>query len=178
MTLNPQLTTNKNTKQAVVGRGPWVVGYKRGFGLIELIVGASLLSIALLGLVGVLATSLRLAEDNERRVKAVFLLEEGMEAVRGIRDYHWNDIANASLGSSLGVSWTGGRWQFSVGSTTLDGFERAIVLASGYRDANSDIASTGTLDTNLRKVTVRVAWPTRAGTTTHTIEGYVANIFE
>lgn len=152
---------------------------KSGFGLLEIIVGIALISISIFGITSVSVISLRVMNESLNNVKASFLLEEGVEVVKILRDKSWLlNITPIVLGNDNYLNFNGLTWQTTSINTFIDSqFERKFVLENVLRDANYDISSSGVLDVNTKKFTVSVAWRERTGTTTKQISGYITNIF-
>lgn len=152
---------------------------KSGFGLLEIIVGIALISISVFGITSASAVSLRAMDDALNNVKASFLLEEGVEAVKMLRDTSWSlNIVPLVSGNSNYLNFNGLNWQTTSLNTFIDDrFERKFVLENVLRDVNYDIAELGALDANTKKFTVSVSWQEREGTTTKQISGYITNIF-
>ncbi len=68
---------------------------KKGFSIIELIVALAVIATAIVGVYGALALAVRASTKAADRTQAAFLLEEGFEAVRRLRDLDWtNNIFN------------------------------------------------------------------------------------
>jgi hypothetical protein len=153
----------------------------KGIGLIEVVIGAAIIT----GLISavVTATNIFLVSSSSQvsKVKAAYLAEEGIEAVKSIRDYSWTSrIAPLTVGSSYYLSLsTSSPYTWGVTTTPqyIDGMLRTVVLANAYRDANSDLVASGTNDTQSRLLTVTIAWPTRTGTTTYSLSTYITNLF-
>jgi len=153
--------------------------YTHGFGLIEILVASAVLSVVLVAVSGFYQTALNVSQTTGERITAAFLLEEGMEAVKIIRDDSWSDIANLATDTSLYYNWTGITWATTTTNTFIDGlYERSFVVEDVYRDANDDIVfSGGTLDASIKRITVSVAWSRKGATTTRSISSYIANLF-
>ncbi|MEK7647294.1 MAG: hypothetical protein AAB378_02900 [Patescibacteria group bacterium] len=153
--------------------------FNGGFGLAEIVVGAAIISVSLFGLVAASQLALRVADENTKRVQASFLLEEGVEAVRVLRDGGWNVyMAPLSVGSAHYLEFSGSFWRATTTNIFVDGkFERSFTVNNVYRNVNDDIAGAGTLDPDTKKVTVTVAWRARTGTTTESISTYFTDLF-
>ncbi|MCX6701945.1 MAG: prepilin-type N-terminal cleavage/methylation domain-containing protein [Candidatus Zambryskibacteria bacterium] len=154
--------------------------YKKGFTLIEVVVGSAVCLVVLVGLLSAFTVTLKLSLANTSKVQASFLEEEGLEAVRILRDNGWNtNIASQSSGVPFYLTFSGGTWQVTTTNIYIDGiFERKITLTNVYRGANQDIVSSGgVLDAKTRKATVSVAWSSGGATTTKSISTYFTNIF-
>lgn len=151
-----------------------------GFGIIEIIIGSAIISLSFLGLMAVANISLKVLEENSHNLKAAFLLEEGIEAVKILRDTDWSqNIATLSTGTNYYFEFNGTTWQATTNNTYIDGlFERRFVVENVYRDSNDDIAASGTVDPNTKKITVYVSWPEKGATKTKYISTYISNLFE
>jgi hypothetical protein len=152
---------------------------KRGFGLIEIIVGGAVLATSLMGISAYYQQSLRVSRSTAQLTQASFLLEEGLEAAKSFRDASWTNISTPATGSMYYLAFNGTNWATSTTNTYIDGFfERTVTFSDVYRDGSDDIVSVGgTLDTGTRKVAVSVSWRDNAATTTRTISTYITNIF-
>ena len=149
-----------------------------GFALIEALVSAAILSTVLAFAVGAYLVSTKTAGANGANVEATFLADEGIDAVRVIRDKGWSvNITPLTVNSTYYLTWSGSTWVATTTNTYVDNtFERKFVLSAVYRDANSDIAASGNLDPNTKKVTVSVSYLKGSATTTKTLVVYITNI--
>ncbi len=154
---------------------------KKGLTVIEVVVASAVFAAAVVGIVGAYNYFSRVAYRNTASVQAAFLAEEGVEAVRIMRDSSWtNNIANLSNGVNYRLTWNGTRWGTTTAVSLIDNqFDRTVSFSAVYRDGAFDVVTSGgTLDTGTRKVTVSVAWYLPdIGTSTKTVEAYVSNIF-
>ncbi|MBI5798338.1 MAG: hypothetical protein HZB10_00195 [Candidatus Yonathbacteria bacterium] len=152
---------------------------RRGFGLIEIILGAAILSVALFSISNFFQATLRASTITQAAIQGDYLLEEGVEAVKLFRDMSYtSNIKNMSTTTTYYFLWNSTNWATSTLNTPVDGkFERRFTLADVKRDTNNDIATTGTYDPDTKLVTVTVSWRDNMGTTTRSIQTYVTNIF-
>lgn len=67
------------------------VKIKRGFTLIELVIGITLLTVGIVSVFSVALFSINLNQENMMKVQALELCREGMEIVRNIRDSNWKN---------------------------------------------------------------------------------------
>jgi len=112
---------------------------KFGFSLIEVILTAAIFSIFLVALVGVLSVGEETSVLAGARSQAVFLSEEGLEAVRNIRDENFANL----IDGSYGLTKSGGQWDF-IGTPDVNGiFSRTITISTV--DANTKLV-TSTID--------------------------------
>ncbi len=152
----------------------------KGSMLIEVIVATALISILMLALVSVAQKSLDLSERSLKQVQASFLLEEGVEAVKTVRDNSWTNISSIATGSNRYLSFdtSTNTWSLSSTPSTIDNvFTRTIVVDAVSRDSTDDIASSGTVDPNTKKVTVNVSWLSSFGTVNKSISFYIVDLF-
>jgi Tfp pilus assembly protein PilV len=152
---------------------------KSGFGLLEVVIGVAIISITLFGLMAVSRTALRIVDGAAQNVQAGFLLEEGVEAIKIMRDSGWSaNISTLSAGAPHYFNFDGSTWRATTSNIFIDGvFERSFIIENVYRDGDDDIAASGTLDQDTKKISVSVSWNKRTGTTTKTISTYIANLF-
>ena len=152
-----------------------------GFGLVETIVGAAIISLVLFALAEIGQFTFRVVDESNLRLRSAFLIEEGAEAVRTHRDTSWaGNIAPLALDTDYYLAFSGSVWQLSLTPGALaDGiFDRRVVFSAVYRDSFDVITATGgTLDPNTKKVTVRVMWSNRGRQATSAISTYFTNLF-
>ncbi|MDP3958180.1 MAG: hypothetical protein Q8Q36_01800 [bacterium] len=152
----------------------------RGFGLVEVVLGSGIVTAALFGILTVASQSLRVSDRALREVQATFLLEEGAEAIRSMRDRGWENIAGLSTTTAHFLSFstsTPARFATTSENSYIDGmFLRSFTVASVRRDGSDRIAASGALDPGTRKFTVEVAWQERGATTTKSLEFYLSDI--
>lgn len=150
---------------------------QRGFGLIEIVVGSSIITLALFGILAVAQQSLRISDYSLKDVQAGFLAEEGAEAIRSIRDRSWQQFYSIPVSTTQYLSFAPGTaFATTTANNYIDGFERSFSVMPVYRDASDRIAVSGTLDTGARKVQVVVSWQNRGATTTKTLDFYLTDI--
>lgn len=158
----------------------------KGFGLIEIIVALGIISISLLSLALATHGALVATNENAREGKALFLIEEGVEAVKIIRDTSWSSqIAPLTAGTPYYLVFTSTWTLSSINPGPIDGvFTRTVRFQDVYRrtvdDDLVDVSSleSKVLDQGTKKVTVSVSWNSPNGTKTRSISTYLANIFQ
>lgn len=152
---------------------------RRGAGLIEVMIAAAIVTLLVAGITSVYRVAIRSSREAIRGTQSSLLAEEGLEAVRVIRDASWNAIDSASIGTSYTLAWTGTTWSLATTPALIDGtFDRRVVFGNVYRDASDDLADSGTLDTGTVRVDVTVSWNTGTATTSRTVSTYIGNLFE
>lgn len=137
----------------------------KGFGLLEIVVGSAIISVSLFVLLGVTRNALILSRETSRSVRASFIMEEGLEAVRILRDTSWSQNINTlSTDTDYYLYFDGQTWVSTTTEQVIDGiFTRKFVLSDVYRDASSDIKEFGTLDPKTLMVDVDVSWTSANG---------------
>ncbi|MFA4890138.1 MAG: hypothetical protein WC587_00675 [Candidatus Paceibacterota bacterium] len=152
---------------------------KDGFGVAEIVVAVAVIALSVFGLLSVAGVSLKMLRGNTTNIQAAFLLEEGVEAVKILRDSGWGaNIAPLNAGTNYYFAFNGTTWKATTTNTFIDGiYERKFVLNNVSRNGSDDIAASGTLDPNTKKITVSVSWLSSAGTTTKIISTYMTKLF-
>ena len=152
----------------------------RGFGVIEIVIGVAILSIALFGLLAASQNFVLLSRRTNDLVQANFLLSEGVESIRVMRDSGWTAyIAPLTVGGTYSPYFDGSTWVSTTTPQIVDGrFERTFVVSAVERNTSDDIvASGGTVDPDTKKFTVQVSWHSDArGTTTLSFPTYFTNM--
>ena len=121
----------------------------RGFSIIEALLGSAVLALLVTAIVGALIFGRESATTAGARTRAAFLAEEGMEAVRNIKDA---DFCNLTVGTH-GLSSGSGKWEFSGTGDMTEKFSRTVDIVE--------------VNPQTRQVTVTVTWqqnPQRTGT--------------
>jgi len=152
---------------------------KKGFGLLEVLIGLGILSVAFFALLTVSRSILQVSRAATYSLSADFLLEEGVEAIRSIRDRNWTeDIATLPDNFYLYFDETLSRWESTTTPEVIEGtFTRELAISDVYRDGDDDIAASGTLDPGTKKFVVTVTWQGTNATTTRSMSVYLTNYF-
>jgi len=137
-----------------------------GISLIEVLVGATIVTLVLAGVVGTLQLYSVSSRLNLEKIQAALLLEEGVEAVRFMRDAGWTQNMTAlseEIPYYLEPIATG--WEATTTQSLIDSqFYRTAVISSVYRrNTDDDIVDSAsseakTLDPDTKKVVVTVTW--------------------
>ena len=151
----------------------------RGFGLIEMLVGAAVLSSSLLGISTFFQSALQVSGTTESAIQGDYLLEEGVESVKLLRDASYtNNIQTLSTTTPYYLVWNSSSWIATTSKALIDNnFERKFTINDVKRDVNDDIASTGTYDPKTKLIMASVAWSSKGATTTRSIATYITNLF-
>lgn len=158
--------------------------FRKGFFLIEVLVGISLFTIILLSAISVAQNSFRLHRVALRKTQAGFLTMEASERMRVFRDEGWVLIGTLPTETPFFIVYDEptNTWIGTFSGSYIDGiFWREVTVFDVFRDANDDIITSGgggVLDTETRKVRIETSWRSGSGvsTSTHAIEFYLTNI--
>ena len=119
-------------------------------------------------------------QDRTDKVKALEFAQEGIEAVRSMRDGSFTDnISVLTFGSTYYAVISGGKWTLSASNPgVLSGkFTRTVVVNNVSRDINDNIVTAGgTNDPKTKKVVVTVSWGNPAKTVQ--LIAYMADILK
>lgn len=133
--------------------------------IVEILIVIAIISLALMGLSGLVSFSLDASRVSGQNVQAEVLAQEAMEAVRNFRDSaSWSVGGLGALATSTDyyprATGSPGYWELIQGQETLAGFfTRKIIFSDVQRDGNGDIAvAGGAVDPETRKVDVSVSW--------------------
>lgn len=133
---------------------------QKGIGLIEILVGLSIITIAFLSFLVLAQYSLRAQEYSKSKLEAISLASEVIEATQSVRDENWNNIVSLSLETQYYPVISDNKWTLTTinPGPISEIYNRWVILEKVYRDANDDISSSGTEDIQTRKVTTFVEW--------------------
>ncbi len=112
----------------------------RGFSIIEVILAGTVFSLIVTALVGAFIYGRESTMLSGARTRATSLAEEGLEAVRNIRDENFTNLTDGTYG--LAVS--GGQWTLIGAPDIVDGFTREIIIS--------------TADASTKSIIVNVTW--------------------
>ena len=150
---------------------------QKGFGLIEILIVGAVISIGFVGLVAFLVSSSGTTFKITRNTEAAALAEEGVEAVRSMRDESWSLVSTAgTYYPEISVD----KWTLLTSDPGLVNglYTRTVTIEDVNRDVNDDIASSGSPDDNTKRVTVTVTWNENQKTEDVTIETYITNFLD
>ncbi len=164
---------------------------KKGFTIIEVIVACTIISISMFALMEIAQKGLTLSQFALKKSQASLLLEEGVEAVKSIRDNNWANISSLSLNTTYYLFFNNStkNWVLNNSNvTSLNGyipsypidsvFHRNVTINSVNRDINDDIVSSGgTLDPRSKKVDISVTWNSGGILNSKSISFYIFDIF-
>ncbi len=164
--------------------------FKRGFTIIEVIIACSIITITVFTLMSAASKGIELSGRSLRQTQANTLLEEGVEAVKTIRDDSWVTISALSLDTPYYLFYdiNTNKWSLSGSMDTPissipsypidDIFSRQVVFSEVYRNNDDDIDEDGSnLDDGIKKVTVTVSWYSSGSQVSKDLVFYLADIF-
>jgi type II secretory pathway pseudopilin PulG len=158
--------------------------YTKGIGLVEIVVAVAILGTALGSIIITFSFYLTAALKNTEVIKATYLTEEGMEAVRILRDDDWDtNIAPVALNTDRYLTYATSTKTWAISTSPagnyVDGkYMRTVRFSSVSRNASQDIITVGgTVDPDTKYVEVTVSWLEGQATSTRSIAGYLTNLF-
>src|SRR3989344_8012707 len=153
----------------------------RGFGILEIVIAVSIISATIFSLSFVFIVASKLETMSLDKIRANFIAEEGLEAMRFLRDQSWAaNLSSLSVGPTYYLSFatTTSIWSVETNGSEVDKlFLRKVTLENVYRNGSYDIADSGALDSDTKKINVSVEWLERGATTSITASAYLSNIF-
>ena len=132
-----------------------------GFMMVEVLIVASIMTLVVIAALSVAQKSILVSRQAVHTSQASFLLEEGAENVRILRDNGWNNISS-----------------YSDTPHTVGIFTRTVNIANVNRDnATGKILSSGTNDVGTKLITITVSWNEAGKTLSKTLSFYIMDIF-
>ena len=113
---------------------------RKGFALIEIILAVALFSMASTAVVSTVMYGQESTVNAGSKARATFLAEEGLEAVRSMRDEDINNMTDGSYGLAIADN----KWEFSDFEEVIDVYTRTVDILS--------------VDEDTRKITSTVSW--------------------
>ncbi len=111
-----------------------------GFSVVEVLLAATVFAMLVTAIIGALVYGRNSTAGSGDRTRANLVADEGVEAVRNIRDAGYSNLADGTYG----LVQSGNAWTLSGSSDTNDIFTRSVTIASG--------------GTNRKTVTSNVSW--------------------
>lgn len=149
-----------------------------GVSLVEVLVGVALFLIAVLFLTSSYLKYLEATFRTIPNIQAIYLLEEGVEALKIMRGSSWSgQIVPLADGTEYYFYWTGTTWSATTTPIYVGGMKRTLVMSPVYRDINNDIDLSGSFDADTKKGTFTVEWSRKNATSSKTVDIIIANIF-
>src|SRR5258708_3473724 len=128
-----------------------------GFSVIEVMLASALFVIFSTGIVSVVLQGFDANRLGSEETIANQYASEGLEAVRSIKNQGFTKLVNS--GGTGVIRNASNVWAFGGGSNAFAKYLRVITIADAQRDSSGNIvASGGTIDPNIKKVTSTVTW--------------------
>ncbi len=131
----------------------------KGFMAVEILIAVSIIVIFVLVAMTVAQKSIYISRQALHATQAAFLLEEGAENTRIIRDNNWEDLVALNTSEQIGI------------------FNRSVVVSEVSRNEITGDIGSGVVDPRTKLITVTVSWPEGGQTISKTLQFYVADIF-
>ena len=136
----------------------WLITkHSDGFSVVEVLLAATIFGMLVTALIGALVYGQAASVDAGEQARANMLAEEGVEAVRNIRDAAYANLVDGTYG----LVQSGGTWTLSGASDTTGIFTRQVTIS--------------TVDTVRKLVTATVSWPTLTGTAQVSVSSRLTN---
>ncbi|OGY22778.1 MAG: hypothetical protein A2172_01870 [Candidatus Woykebacteria bacterium RBG_13_40_15] len=153
----------------------------KGMGLVEILIVLAVVAVGFLSILSFLIFSRGVTFQAARNTKVTALAEEGIEAVRSMRDESW--AANVSVlasGTTYYPVISSGKWSLSaINPGLIDNlYTRTIVVSNVSRDANDNISASGTNDPNTKKVVATVTWQESGRSKSVVLTTYITNFLD
>ncbi len=155
--------------------------FRRGMGLIEVIIGTTIITLVLSFSVAAVSHFFTIGKKTVDRVAATYLAQEGIEAVRFMRDVSWSSIATVPIDTPQYLDIAPAAISITAAPEVIDGFERTVFVHDVYRaNAGEDIVPSASpvgkaVDPNTKLVEVVVYAP--ATGVTVTLGAYLTNLW-
>lgn len=130
---------------------------QRGFSAVEVLLAATVFGVLVTAIIGAIVYGRQSVANAGDRNRANLIAEEGLEAVRNIRDADYANLTNGTYGLAI----NSGVWNLSGAQDTTDIYTRQITIADN--------------DTNRKLITARVTWGTGNQTKETTVTTQLTN---
>jgi Tfp pilus assembly protein PilV len=149
-----------------------------GFLMVEVLVAISIITVSILVAMSVSQKSVYISRQSLHVSQAAFLLEEGAEAVRILRDNNWGNISALVAGTDYYLTFSGGTWILSTTPNVIDIFTRKVIMSNVNRDSlTQDISGVGVDDPQTKLFTISISWIEGGVVITKTLPFYITDLF-
>lgn len=115
------------------------------FSIVEVLAAIAILSTFIVTVGAAIVRNVDTASESNKQERAVFLAEEGLEAVRAIR----NEDFSLLIDGDYGINKSNSIWSFIPDSDSVEDYTRTITI--------------GTIDQNTRQIDSKVSWTSSSG---------------
>ena len=155
------------------------IDLQKGQSILEVIIAMAIFSLIAIVMVSLVTGSFLGLIQGGKHTEAEFLSQEGIEAVRSLKDSDWDLISGYT---ATGIEVSGSNWTMKGEGTNdaINDFVRTIYFNDVYRDDNYEIVSSAAvgalLDVRTKEVKSEVVWSPR-GTITNIVNqiSYLTN---
>jgi Tfp pilus assembly protein PilE len=149
-----------------------------GFGMVEAVVVISIIAIFVLLSLSVNAFYAEISKRNKHYIQASFLAEEGVEALKYMRDDSWTTNIDPLIPNTDYYLIFNSGWVSTTVAQNTNEYYRSFRVYDVLRDVSGDIVETGgTLDPGTKFLQMKVEWLGKNGTTTREVSAYITDIF-
>jgi prepilin-type N-terminal cleavage/methylation domain-containing protein len=162
----------------------YIKNKKNGFSLVEVLIASAMISLVAFSLVTATTKGLELSDRSLNQIKVNNIIEEGIEAVKTIRDTNWDNIENLGIDTDYYLSFNTGSNSWQLVEVNQDEFvneifNRKISFHDIERDENTDdIVASGTLDDGGRRVDISITYLYKEQTINKEASFYLFNLFD
>lgn len=152
----------------------------KGFAIVEILIASTVISVALISLTLATQKAVDLSSISIEKMQSAFLLSEGAEAVKLIRDNDWSSISTLQEDTTYYLSWSGSSWATTTTPVaSISGFTRVLTVSDVYRDGSDDIDpdNSGSVDPDTKLITITVSWNSGGDAFSETLPLYLTNLF-
>jgi prepilin-type N-terminal cleavage/methylation domain-containing protein len=154
---------------------------QKGMSIIEVVIASAIISLSMIAISNVYSQFLKLSLENTVKIQATFLLDEGVESVKIIRNYSWKSIASSTPNTEYYLDWVDNRWQATTTPSIIDNkFIRKFTVENIYRDPTTlnIVYAGGVLNNDSKMINMSVSWRYDGSTTTKQSSFYIFNLYE
>ncbi|MDX1607848.1 MAG: type II secretion system protein [Candidatus Spechtbacterales bacterium] len=150
-----------------------------GLGMVEMIVVLAILVTTFASILQLVFLQRQAQIIAEQDASAYIIGRQTIEAVRSVRDSGWTNISSLTYDTPYYPQInSSSEWELASSDpgSVNEIYTRWVEFGEVFRDANDNIATSGTSDPDTRKVTAYVQWARQGGDTrTITLEAYITN---
>lgn len=127
----------------------------KGFSVVEVILAIGIFALFSTGITYLSIDTLQGDEKIEENSKALMYAQEGLEAVRQMRDKNYLQLSDGDHGLQI----QNNIWSFIQAPEDIDSYySRTVTIDDVFRDGDGNISDSGTLDPDIKKATSRIEW--------------------
>ena len=136
---------------------------RKGVTSVEVVIGVTIAGVVLVFAMSTVTQFINSARDVLAKTQALYLVEEGLELVRFVRDGSWSSISVLPLNTTRYLSFNPSTITITTTPETINGFTRSFTVQNVYRNSTTDdiVASTtggSVADTGAKYVMMTVSW--------------------